>query len=84
VQALGLGLDVGQDVRLRGFVGCASAAACIDAKRMIEQIKGDVARDPGLSGLASLTIAEHGTELDLSGHLPREQLARLLSQLLAP
>jgi hypothetical protein len=84
VQALGLGLDVAQDVRLRGFVGCVSAAACVGAKGMIEQIKGDVARDPGLSGLTSLTIVERGTELDVSGHLPREQLARLLSQLLAP
>lgn len=84
VQALGLGLDVGQDVRLRGFVGCAAAAACADAHRLIEQVKGDLARDTGLSGLQSLSVAEHGVELDVSGRLPREQLAPLLSQLLAP
>jgi len=84
VQALGLGLDVGQDVRLRGYVGCASAPACVEARRMLEQIKTDVARDAGISGLASLTIAERPAELEVSGHLPREQLAPLLSQLLAP
>lgn len=84
VQALGLGLDVGQDVRLRGYVGCASAAACVEARRMLEQIRVDVARDAGLPGLASLTIAQRDGELDVSGHLPREQLAPLLSQLLAP
>lgn len=84
VQALGLGLEVGQDVRLRGFVGCASAPACADARGLIEQLKGDVARDTGLSGLQYLSVAEHGVELDVSGRLPREQLAVLLSQLLAP
>jgi hypothetical protein len=84
VQALGLGLEVGKDVRLRGFVGCVSAPACGDARRMIEQLKGDIARDTGLPGLASLSVAEHGVELDVSGRLPREQLASLLSQLLAP
>jgi len=84
VQALGLGLAVGQDVQLRGFVGCASAPACVDARRMIEQIKGDIARDTGLSGLQSLAVTAHGVELDVSGRLPREQLAPLLSQLLAP
>jgi hypothetical protein len=84
VQALGLGLEVGPDVRLRGFIGCASAAACADARRMIEQLKGELARDTGLSGLQSLGVAEHGSELDVSGRLPREQLAPLLSQLLAP
>ncbi len=84
VQALGLGLEVGQEVRLRGFVGCAAAAACGDAHRLIEQLKGDLARDTGLSGLQSLQVAEHGVELDVTGRLPREQLAVLLSQLLAP
>jgi hypothetical protein len=84
VQALGLGLDVGQDVRLRGYVGCASAAACVEARRMLEQVKADVARDAGIPGLASLTIAERPAELEVSGHLPREQLAPLLAQLLAP
>jgi hypothetical protein len=84
VQVLGLGLEVGQDVRLRGFVGCASAAACGDARRMLEQLKADIARDAGLSGLQSLSVAEHGVELDVTGRLPREQLGPLLSQLLAP
>jgi hypothetical protein len=84
VQALGLGLEVGQDVRLRGFVGCVSAAACSDARGVIEQLKGDLARDANLSGLASLSIAEHEAQLDVSGRLPLEQLTPLLSQLLAP
>jgi hypothetical protein len=84
VRALGLGLEVQSDVRLRGFVGCASTSACGDARRLIEQLKGDIAHDTGLSGLRSLSIAEHGVELDLTGRLPREQLAPLLSQLLAP
>lgn len=84
VQALGLGLEVGHDVQLRGFVGCASASACGDARRMIDQLKGDIARDTGLSGLQSLSVAERGVELDVTGRLPREQLALLLSQLLAP
>jgi len=84
VKALGLGLEVGQDVRLRGFVGCASTTACGDARRLIEQLKDDVARDAGLSGLESLEVAEHGVELDVTGRLPREQLAPLLAQLLAP
>jgi hypothetical protein len=84
VRALGLGLEVQGDVRLRGFVGCASTAACSDARRLIEQLKGDIARDNDLSCLRSLSIAEHGVELDLTGRLPREQLAPLLSQLLAP
>ena len=84
VRALGLGLEVQGDVRLRGFVGCVSTAACGDARQLLERVQGDVARDSGVSGLASLSIEQREVELNVTGRLPREQLAPLLTQLLSP
>jgi len=85
VRALGVGLDLqGGDVHLRGFVGCVSSAACDDARQLLERVKGDVVRDGGLSGLASLSIEQREVELDVTARLPREQLGPLLTQLLSP
>jgi len=84
VRALGLGLEVQSDVRLRGFVGCASTAACGDARQLLERVKSDVVRDSGVAGLESLRVEQREVELDVSGRLPREQLGPLLAQLLAP
>lgn len=84
VRALGLGLEVQSDVRLRGFVGCASTAACGDARQLLERVKSDIARDSGVAGLDSLQVEQHEVELDVSGRLPPEQLGPLLTQLLSP
>ncbi len=84
VQALGLGLELERDVRLRGFVGCPSPAGCGAARELLERIKADLATDSRLAGLASLTINERDGELELAGRLPKEQLAPLLTQLLSP
>jgi hypothetical protein len=84
VRALGLGLEVQSDVRLRGFVGCASTSACGDARQLLERVKADIARDTGVSGLESLRVEQREVELDVTGHLPREQLGALLTQLLSP
>jgi hypothetical protein len=84
VQALGLGLEVSSDVKLRGFVGCSTAPECVQAQQLLERLKADVAREPGLSGLASLSFAQHDAQLIVTGRLPREQLGPLLTQLLSP
>jgi len=84
VRALGVGLDLQGDVHLSGFVGCVSNAACDDARQLLERVKGDVVRDGGLSGLASLSIEQREVELDVRARLPREQLGPLLTQLLSP
>lgn len=83
VEALGLGLELGDDVRLRGFVACP-AEGCDEARQLVERIKVDVATDPSLAGLASLTMVQRGAELELSGRLPQPQLGPLLTQLLSP
>ena len=41
----GSGWRCSSDVRLRGFVGCASTAACGDARHVLERVKSDVVRD---------------------------------------
>jgi hypothetical protein len=84
VRALGLGLDLDGEVRLRGFVGCASAPACSEARATIEQLKTEGAQQLGLAGLESLRTAQRDVELDVTARLPREQLGRLLTQLLSP
>jgi hypothetical protein len=84
VQALGLGLQVGQEVRLHGLVYCVSPAACGDARALLESTKTELARDPQLSGLGGLRIASHPGYLELAARLPREQLAPLLTELVAP
>jgi hypothetical protein len=84
VQALGLGLELQSDVRLRGVVACPSVTGCGDARQMLERMKADVSNDPALAGLASLTIVQRDAELELAGRLPKEQLAVLLTQLFSP
>ena len=84
VQALGLGLVVSNGVKLRGFVGCPTAPECAQAQQLLERLKADGAREPGLSGLAALNIAQQEAQLHVTGTLPREQLGPLLTQLLAP
>jgi hypothetical protein len=84
VQALGLGLSVGSDVRVRGTIYCETAAGCERARELLERALADAARAPRLSGLAKLRVAQHQAELEVTGHLPREQLAPLLSALVAP
>jgi hypothetical protein len=84
VQALGLGLEVGRELELRGFVGCASEAACDDARGLVLRMKTELGREPSVSGLASLSVVQQKEQLLISGRLPRSQLAPLLSQLIAP
>ena len=84
VQALGLGLSIQRELSLRGFVGCQTAASCADARPLIENMKTELAKDPAVSGLASLRVEQHDAQLELSGTLPRLQLGPLLTQLLSP
>jgi hypothetical protein len=84
VLALGLGLELGRDIALRGLVACASQPACGKAREVIENARTQLARDPGLSGLSSLKVEQQGERLELTGHLPREQLGPLLTHLVAP
>jgi hypothetical protein len=84
VKALGLGLAVKRELEVRGFVGCGSTAACGDARELALHLKDELARDSSVSGLASLSIVQEQQQLVVSGHLPRAQLAALLSQLIAP
>jgi hypothetical protein len=84
VLALGLGLELGRDIALRGLVACVSAPACSKAREVIENARTQLARDPSLSGLASLKVAEQGERLELAGRLPREQLGALLTHLVSP
>jgi hypothetical protein len=84
VVAIGLALQLRNDVALRGLVACSNAPACSQARQVIESTKIELAKEPGLSGLASLRAVEHGDRLELSARLPREQLGPLLAQLLTP
>jgi hypothetical protein len=84
VVAVGLALRIQSDITLRGLVACASPEACGQARGVIENTKTELAKEPGLSGLASLRVIEQGDRLELSAHLPREQLGPLLAQLVTP
>ncbi len=84
VDVFGFGLDVGRELRLRGFVECPSAAGCGEAHNLLVHLLADAAQQPGLSGLAQVEVAQNRDKLAVSGQLPREQLATLVSQLLAP
>lgn len=84
VQALGLGLSIQRELSLRGFVGCATAASCTEARPLIDDMKTELAKDPAVSGLASVRVEQRDAQLELSGTLPREQLGPLLTQLLSP
>jgi hypothetical protein len=81
LQAVAIGLDVGSDVELRGFVGCDSMAACQNVAGMLEQTKPAFARDRALAPLARVTLVQRDAQLELSGHLRRSELAPLLKAL---
>jgi hypothetical protein len=83
VLALGLGIEVALDVALRGIVLCASPEACSRAHEVIAGARAEMAKEPNLSGLATLEVTQSRDRLDLRGRLPREQLGPLLAQLLS-
>ena len=83
VLALGLGVEVGADVGVRGVVVCGSVEACSKAHDVIVGASRQMAKEPGLSGLRTLKVLEQQDRLELSARLPREQLGPLLSQLLS-
>lgn len=83
VLALGLGIEIGTDLAVRGVVVCASAEACSKARDVIDGAKGEMAKEPNLSGLATLKVVQSQDRLELSGRLPRQQLGPLLAQLLS-
>ena len=84
VLALGLGLEIGSDIALRGLVVCDSASACAKARDVIDGAKAELAKEPNLSGLSSVKVEQQGERLELAGRLPREQLGPLLTQLVSP
>lgn len=84
VLAIGLGLDVGADVALRGLVLCDSAPACSTARGVIEKAKADMAQEPGFAGLANVRVQQQNERLELVGRLPRQQLGPLLTQFVFP
>ncbi|RYZ01495.1 MAG: hypothetical protein EOO73_35370 [Myxococcales bacterium] len=84
VHSLGASLGVGKDLELRGFVGCYSAAGCGEARLVFEKVKAELTQEPGLASLRDTKLQLDGAALELTGHLPREQLGPLLAQLLAP
>jgi hypothetical protein len=84
VQALGLGLSVRNELELRGYVVCPSAPGCGEAASLIGNLRDEAAKDSGLAGLAKITVVQHDQQLEISGKLPRTELAPLLKQLLAP
>jgi hypothetical protein len=84
VRALGLGLELGKHLTLRGIVACVSATACSQARAVIQDAKTELAKEPDLSGLGSVEVEQHEERLELAGILPREQLGPLLTQLITP
>ena len=84
VLAVGFALEVRGDLALRGLVACASPDACATARELLDGARRDLAQEPGLSGLAAINVAQRGDRLEIAGRLPREELAPLLTQLLAP
>lgn len=84
VLALGLGLELGRDIALRGLVVCASPPACHEARAGIENAKTELAAAPQLSGLSTLKIEQQGERLELHARLPRQQLGALLTHLATP
>jgi hypothetical protein len=84
VLALGLGLELGHDIDLRGLVACVSEPACGKAREVIAGAKDQLSKDPQLSGLSTLKIEQRGDRLELAGKLPRQQLGPLLTHLVTP
>lgn len=83
VQALGLGLSIEEDARLRGLLYCAAPAACEEAQGVLRELLRELAKEPRLSAAGTLQVTTRGAELELSGRLPLEQLGPALAQLLA-
>jgi hypothetical protein len=83
VLALGLGIELGGDVAVRGVVLCVSADACSKARDVIDGTKTELGKEPNLSGLSTLEVLQSQDRLDLRGRLPRQQLGPLLAQLLS-
>jgi hypothetical protein len=84
IDALGLSLQVEQELRLHGRAYCSSAEACAQAREVIAQTAAELGREPELSGLTGLSMDERPGQLELAARLPREQLGALLLQLVAP
>lgn len=84
VHSLGVSLRVGTELDLRGVVGCHSAAGCGEAQFVVEKMKAELIKAPGLASLRELTLELRDTELQLTARLPREQLAPLMAELLSP
>lgn len=84
VQALGVGVQLERDVRLRGYVLCPANSGCKEAQAMIAQFKSEAAQDPQQSWLTALRVEPHGAELTLGAQVTREQFGAMLSELLAP
>lgn len=84
VHSLGASLRVGKELSLRGFIGCHSVAGCGEAQFVVEKLKAELVKEPGLASLNQLKLELQGTELELTAQLPREQLGPLMAQLLAP
>jgi hypothetical protein len=84
VNVFGFGLAVGKDLQLRGYVDCMSASGCGEAHNLLTHLLPEAAKEPGLSGLGNVNVEQHEAKLEVSGHLPREQLGPLVTQLLSP
>jgi hypothetical protein len=84
VQALGLALQVGREIVLRGRVYCASPEACHDARELVDATLTDLASEPGLAALRSASMQRHSGRLEVQARLSRQELAPLLRQLLTP
>lgn len=84
VHSLGAALAIGKELQLRGHIGCYSVAGCGEAQFVVEKLKAELVKEPGLASLSQMTLDLHGTELELSAQLPRQQLGPLVAQLLAP
>jgi len=82
VRAVGLALQIESELRLRGFVGCESVAACSEAKLLLERMKADPAEEPALALLRSVVVKQHDAQLEVSARWPRSELRGLLHQLL--
>jgi hypothetical protein len=81
---LGVGLDVRDDVRLRGFVACSSAADCGELHGLLLRALAEAAKEPGLSALAAIHVLQEREQLEISGTVPRAELGSLLGQLTSP
>jgi hypothetical protein len=84
VRSLGASLSVGKQLEVRGYVLCASAAACGEAQLVLEKLQADLVSEPGLASLRQTRFERHDAALEVTARLPREQLGPLMALLLAP